>query len=286
MSKRIISILLMLALILSLAVAPVYATEVGNVGLDGFIENEDGSTSDFDPSELETEIPRSDDEEDAELVGGGEVLSKDEWYAQNGEANKNTSTGTTGTTGTSNGSVSADDMIIDKNGTGKISFKFDLPEEFYENILIELYNRETGDIIQIPVYATNNWEAHETVPAGYYLLYNVLAVGDDYQNPVWKFRVGQKITIAKDNSITMTVELLSGPGDETDPTEGTTPTVPEDNRVSDTEIKPGVVEKEGVGKTALSLLLHLVTGPNLVIILVAVGSCIVVWYIKKKRDED
>lgn len=288
MTKRIINIFsvsaLLLCLLCSFVIMPVYATDEIVVG-DGemYVENEDGSLSEYVPPE--TVSP--DETGSAEYVERGEVLTKEEWYAQQG-----ITTGGNGANSNTNSSgVSYDDVIIDETGTGTISVKFDLPENFYQNILVELYNRKTAEVIQVPVYASNEWTARKDVPAGYYMVYNVLAGGDDALDPDWVFELGTKVTVANGESINLDIKLLKGPNyeAETQP-ETTNPT----GAVTDTEMNPNDTipdseipeEPETLGQKALRILKGFVTGPNLVILIVLAGSGIAYWYIKKKKEDN
>jgi hypothetical protein len=286
MIKKILAILLVAATLLSIIVVPAYATQVDGPTVeegDMYIENEDGSVSEYTPPE--TVSP--DEAGDAEYVEQGELLSKEEWYAQQGITPGGS---VTNNNNTNNSGVSYDDIIIDEDGTGTVTVKFELPEDFYQNILVELYNRKSGEIVQIPVYSANKWEARQEVPSGYYLVYNVLAGGDDALDPDWVFQLGTKITVIKGETISVNIPLLKGPNyvnenvpDATDPSGGMT----------DIEMKPNdtipddqIPNNETLGQKAIRILKGFVTGPNLFILIVLAGSCIVVWYLKKKREDN
>ena len=294
MTKKVIAILLFVTMVFSMLPTVVYATESGEYdgNENGYVQNEDGTETEFNPNGgSDTD---ADDEGPAGYVEQEDMPSKEEFYESNnmnvGGGTENS--GNQGGPGNTTGVVGNDDIIIDESGTGFLTVKLEVPEDFYENVLVELYNRKTGEIVQIPVYASNNWLSKNDIAAGYYMVYNVLAGGDDALNPEWVFEAGAKLNVVTDKSCDLTIKLLKGPNFETE-TQPTEP-VPDgpSGDMTDTELKPedklpDDQEKElTLGQKALNFLISLVTGPNLIILIVLAGSSIGYLYLKKKREED
>ena len=170
MIRKIIAFLIIIALVLSVGVTRVYATEEGTIvgNENGYIQDENGNDIAVNPDESDN---NQNNQGPAEYVGQETIPSKDEFYA-NGDYN----VGSEANNGTTTGPViSEDDMIVDENQIGFLAIKLEVSEDFYQNVLVELYNRKTAQIVQIPVYAANNWTENVEVPVGKYMVYNVQA---------------------------------------------------------------------------------------------------------------
>lgn len=126
--------------------------------------------------------------------------------------------------------------VIDKHeiesssftGEGVLSITINVPEGFWENILVQIYNRNTGEIIDFPVYAINDYIGRLPVPAGKYMVYSVTAGGDDPLNPKYQFEVGAKFEVIAEQGGFVTIN--PGGSSITSPDPG--------GMVTDTEIKP------------------------------------------------
>ena len=294
MTKKVIAILLFATMVFSMLPTVVYATESGEYegNEHGYVQNEDGTETEFNPNgDLETE---TDNEGPADYVEQEDMPSKEEFYESNnmnvGGGNENS--GNQGGPGNTTGTVGNDDIIIDESGTGFLTVKLEVTENFYENVLVELYNRKTGEIIQIPVYASNDWLSKNDVAAGYYMVYNVLAGGDDALNPEWIFETGTKLNVVTGEASNLTIKLLKGPGFEAEVETQPVPSGPSGD-MTDTELNPEdklpdteQPEELTLGQKALNFLKSLVSGPNLVILITLAVSAVGYLYLKKKREED
>lgn len=174
---------------------------------------------------------------------------------------------------------------LDVSGEGYLSVRINVSDDFYENIQLELYNRDTTEIVKVPIYAVNKWVERTQIPAGRYTVSNVIAGGDNPANPQWIFEMGDKIELDTDGEASLVIELLRGPNftnegawKEEEPVDGATDT---DNTKVDEQ-----VEVKTLGQTIKDFIWHLVSGSNFIILLVLAGSCLGVWIIKKKREDN
>lgn len=180
-------------------------------------------------------------------------------------------------------------------GKGFVIVELTVPKTLDRDIVVELYNRDSGEVVKVPVYKVNGYYSRMEVPVGGYMVSNVIVGGDDTKNPFWTFGLGAKLDVADGLSASVNIKCLNS----TTPTESennstssdtedgkTNVGISDEDLMTDAEIK----EKENANKTfgqkALDFFLSLVTGSNLVILLVLVGSCIAVWIIKKKREDN
>lgn len=176
--------------------------------------------------------------------------------------------------------------LVDEEAVGMLVTNIKVPTEFYENIQVEIYDRESGEILKVPVYAENKWTGKMSVPVGSYMVWNVRVPGDDINNPEWTFELGTKFEITKEGSTTLDIQCLNGVEKEpeaVDPSEGFTNTDMSDN---DTIPDDQIQEETTLGGLFLNLIKNLVTGSNLILLICLLVSLIIYWVIKKKREED
>lgn len=261
MKKRLIMTLLTASLVCSFVPATVHATEIGTTG-DTYVEGEDRVEEDID------------NEGNASYVVPDDVVSKEDFYNStegSGNANDNEFV------------VGIPEAELDLSGQGQLRIAIEVSESFYENIQVTLYNRDTREEIKVPVYAANKWIENVEVPAGRYLVSNVLAGGDDISDPKWQFEMGTSVDVNTDGTASLHVKLLKGP-DFSAELEDTT-CEPNEN-VTDTEIKEEDIKEEELtlGQQALNFLKSLVTGSNFFILAVLGVSSVGYLYLKKKRE--
>lgn len=261
MKKNLVMTLLTASLVCSFVPATVYATEVGTAG-DTYVEGED---------RVEEDISN---EGNASYVVPDDVISKEDFYNStegSGNANDNEFV------------VEIPEAELDLSGQGQLRIAIEVSESFYENIQVTLYNRDTREEIKVPVYAANKWIENVEVPAGRYLVSNVLAGGDDISDPKWQFEMGASVDVNTDGTASLHVKLLKGP-DFSAELEDTT-CEPNEN-VTDTEIKEEDIKEEELtlGQQALNFLKSLVTGSNFFILAVLGVSSVGYLYLKKKRE--
>lgn len=260
MKKKLITSLLMASMIFTMVPSPIYASEVGVVG----------STD-----EQEESNETFENEDDITYAEQTPAMSPDEFFSSLNE-NETEAPVTESAT---------EETEIDTSGKGYLSIKLTVSDDFYENVQLELYNRDTMEIVKVPVYASNNWTEHAEIPAGRYMVSNVLVGGDDIANPQWIFEMGTKVNVGTDEDVALTVKLLKGPNFTADSTEETVSTdeVTDTNNQNDNTVEQ---ERKSVGQLIKEFVLRLVTGPNFFLLATLVGSSLAIWIIKKKREDN
>lgn len=254
MKKKLFTTLLIASMAMTVLPRPVYATEVGVIGS---AQEENNETSENVESDITYAEP-------------GDAMSADEFFSSlNGGKESST----------------MEEGDIDVSGTGFLSVKINVSDDFFENIQLELYDRDTMEIVKVPVYASNEWTEKAEIPAGKYMVSNVIVGGDNPANPQWFFEMGEKVTVETNGEASLVIDLLRGPNfeKEDDSTEEE-PT----GEVTDTDnTKPNTQQEERtLGQVVKDFFLRLVTGANFVILTVLVGCSIAVWVIKKKREDN
>ena len=181
--------------------------------------------------------------------------------------------------------LSEEIALVEEEAMGMLVTNIKVPTEFYENIQVEIYDRESGEILKVPVYAENEWTGKMSIPVGSYMVWNVRVPGDDINNPKWTFELGEIFDVAKDGSTTLDIQCLNGIEKEQeviDSSEGFTNTDMSDN---DTIPDDQIQEEVTIGGLFLNLIKNLVTGSNLILLICLLVSAIVYWVIKKKRED-
>lgn len=181
------------------------------------------------------------------------------------------------------------------SGEGELYAKVTVEEGFYEDILLILYNKTTGDKVEIPIYGSNNYTTRSKVPVGKYLVYNVLAGGDDPMDPEYRFDVSQTLTevhIQNGEFYELMITQLGIPGaDVTEPTE---PVIDPNQGVTDTEMKGDDlnemdrvedVEERPVLDALKALANTMFGGANTILLLILGGSLVAYLVIKKKKED-
>lgn len=287
--KNKILICLILCVALLCSSITVFATENGdfivNPNDKEYVQDEDGNWVEVEPTEPE----QWDDiviEEDPN-EGRTEEDIYNEIY---GDGNNNN-----GSSNTDNNSSFGDYTDIDVNvgtGEGVLTIIIDVPEDFKRDVLVELYERSTGNIVKIPVYAINKWQERTTIPAGNYMVYNVLAGDDDALNPEYPFEVGKLFTLKSNGSNTLKIknQFKVEEDNSTDNNVGGTCTDTEmkpEDLMTDEEIEALKPQEElTVWQHLKNLALSLVSGPNLFLLAIGAGLGITYYIYKKRQDED
>ena len=188
---------------------------------------------------------------------------------------------------TSQPEVEEDVQEEELTGSGTLLLQLIAPEGLDQDVLVELYDKDNNETVQIPVFKINDWYARINLPAGNYMVYSVLANGDDALNPEWLFELRGKVTIKNNESTSLEIKNLHDEAPESTEGDKTTDTGlnPEDV-MTDEEIKAMEDANKPLGKRIGEFLLFLVSGPNFVILSVLVGSCIAAWILKKKREDN
>ncbi|MEE0929991.1 MAG: hypothetical protein UIM53_03245 [Acutalibacteraceae bacterium] len=161
------------------------------------------------------------------------------------------------------------------NEKGTVIINLDIPESmnFKQNVVVQLYNRKTGTIVEVPVYLTNNWRAQQEIPTGSYMVYNALAGGDDGLNPEYLFEVGTLFEVRTGNTTPLSIKMI---------VEEETPVVETKPETIETEVEP-VQEEKTLLQIFIDFIKKLVLGPNLFILLTLAGAYITIWIIQKKK---
>lgn len=256
MKKKLIMALLATSMVCTILPSHVYATEIGTSG-DTYVEEENREEN-------------TENEGNASYVEPGQSMSKEEFY----NSLNNTENG--------NGAPTNEDVELDLSGEGQLRLAIEVSDTFYENIQVSLYNRDTRETIKVPVYASNKWIENVQIPAGRYLVSNVLAGGDNIENPKWVFEMGSSVDVDTNGVATLNVKLLKGPDYVSEPDNDIT--VPTDG-VTDTDITQDLTEEKlTVGQQVVNFFKSLVTGSNFIILAVLAGSSVGYLYLKKKRE--
>lgn len=265
--KRVITFILMSLMLMSLFTMPVYATEQGSVI--------SGSTGEG--TVVDAEDPYWDGNAGAASASTETKKENNETGPQYGSmADTRGEQSNTATTNPVNPNAQAD-------GEGMVVLTIDTTAHNPElDVLIQLYNRNSGKIIDVPCYKTNKLISKHTVPAGSYMIYNVIVDGDNAKNPKWVYKIGDIVEVPKGDTVYFTIKLLSSPKGEV--AKDDTTSTPE-GPVTDTNING--VENESTGFTrAWDLFKGRFSGFNFVLIVAVVGAAVAYIVIKKKKDED
>ena len=282
----------LVCLIMLSSVIPVFATEVGGLvvkpGDKEYVQDEE--TGEWVEVPPETE-PKEWDEIIEEEDPNEGMTEEDIYDMIYGDKNNNN-----GSANTDNNGTVGDYTDIDINvgtGEGTLTIIINAPEDFKRDILVELYERSTGEVIKIPVYALNKWEERATIPAGNYMVYNVLAAGDDSKNPEYLFEVGMLFSMRSGGTNLLKINNMF----EEEPTDNNQGEVCDPDGMTDTGLKPeDLMTDEEIEKmnekepTAMEIIQNLFKGlfswGNLFLLVILAGSCIAYLVYKKKQNED
>lgn len=274
--KKVITFILASLMFVSLFTIPVQATTINNG--DWVVEDEHGNVITATPDNntaVENDPLWSGDTDKAAATTQERTDSVNNGPQYGSMAENKNQSGT--------GAVEAPvNPNTETKGEGMVVLTLDKAVNPGLDVLIQLYNRSNGKIIDVPCYKANDLVSKQSVPAGSYVVYNVIVDSDSATNPRWVYKIGDIVEVPDGDTVYFTIKLLKSPNGEVNITDDKPATQPS-GEVTDTNIN--TPEKTGFAKVG-EMLKGFFSGFNFILIIVFIGAIVGYIIIKKKKEED